>query len=216
VRVAQERDFSPDSTASSNDGVVVQRRDYEPEPEPVVQPPRRHYARPYTYLSDQLSHELAEAMDTMLSVANPTPDDEVLARTHYARSVICLPTSMTEFMQSNTPIFLQVLGHQVQLIQRRPQDFSFARVTVYDKVLLNLTRDGRDLDHTAAVVYFVQEFLGIDLNQGTAEVTRALSEAVDARALAIQYQIQHQQETQGKLLSCTLLLSPHKEMHAKY
>jgi hypothetical protein len=93
-------------------------------------------------------------------------------------------------MQYNKHAFLRTLDQQVRLIQSRSQAFAKNHVTVYDKTLLALTKNGNDLDNPAAIVYYVEQFIGIKIHEDVAKVTRALAEAVDARAFAVQRQEQ--------------------------
>jgi hypothetical protein len=78
-------------------------------------------------------------------------------------------------------LFLEVFSRHIQLLKSRSQAFEDAHVTVYDKALLTLTRNGNQLDSPAAIQYFCEEFLGIDTSGDPQVVRKALETSVNVR-----------------------------------
>jgi hypothetical protein len=75
-------------------------------------------------------------------------------------------------------LFLEVFLRHIQLLKSRSQAFEDAHVTVYDKTLLTLTRNGNQLDSPAAIQYFCEEFLGIDTSSDPPVVRKALETSI--------------------------------------
>lgn len=69
---------------------------------------------------------------------------------------------------------------RLNLIKSRSQAFQDSHVTVFDKVLLQLTQNGSHLGHPAAIQYFCEEFLAIPTNIASTQQTVILSDAVIA------------------------------------
>ncbi len=107
------------------------------------------------------------------------PEDEVSMLVDRASQVQSLSPSLHQFMALHGPAFLNLFGRQIQLIQSRSQAFEDAHVTVFDKTLLTLTHNGRNLDNPAAIQYFCHEFLGINTEGSVADCTRPLQQALD-------------------------------------
>lgn len=124
--------------------------------------------------SSQLSETIICSPE--LSVSSPT--EEVFHLAADARQVQGLSTAVTKFFEKpiQKKVFFEVLARQVQLLQTRSQAWEDGHVTVYDKVLLDLTQNGTDLDNPAAVEYFCQEFLGVRLPARQSDVERSLGE----------------------------------------
>lgn len=71
--------------------------------------------------------------------------------------------------------FMEVFSRHIELLKSRSQAFEDCHITVYDKALLNLTRNGNDLDSPHAIQYFCEDFLGIDTS-GDPQAARATLE----------------------------------------
>lgn len=59
-----------------------------------------------------------------------------------------------------TSLLIYALGRQISLIKSRSLAFDDGQVTVYDRALLELSQDGRDLADNGALELFVTEYLG--------------------------------------------------------
>lgn len=57
-------------------------------------------------------------------------------------------------------LLINALGRQISLIKSRSLAFDDGQVTVYDRALLELSQDGRDLADNGALELFVTEYLG--------------------------------------------------------
>ena len=58
--------------------------------------------------------------------------------------------------------FCDLIKHHIGLIMSRPQAIEDGHITIYDKCLLELCRDGRYVDGLAGQEFFIREFMGID------------------------------------------------------
>ena len=108
------------------------------------------------------------------------PTDEVLLLAAKAQMVQKLSPAISAFLKKpeQKNLFLEVFTRHVHLLKSRSQAFEDGHVTVYDKALLMLTRNGNNLHSPAAIQYFCEEFLGID-NSGNPEVAeRVLEESI--------------------------------------
>lgn len=103
--------------------------------------------------------------------------DVLLAR---ARMVDCLSQTIDLFITTHRNAFFKTFERRVNLIRSRSQALQDSHVTVFDKVLLELTQNGHRLDHPAAIQYFCEEFLAIPINASSEQKTAILSDAVVA------------------------------------
>lgn len=103
--------------------------------------------------------------------------DLLLAR---ARTIQCLNPTTESFIATNRTAFFNTFERRINLIKSRSQAFQDSHVTVFDKVLLQLTQNGGHLDHTAAIQYFCEEFLAIPTDISNAQQTAILSDAIVA------------------------------------
>jgi hypothetical protein len=78
-------------------------------------------------------------------------------------------------------LFLEVFSRHVELLKSRSQAFEDGHITVYDKALLNLTRNGNDLESPHAVQYFCEDFLGIDTLGDPQTAQKALENSIRIR-----------------------------------
>jgi hypothetical protein len=75
-------------------------------------------------------------------------------------------------------MFLDVFSRHIELLKSRSQAFEDGHITVYDKALLNLTRNGNDLESPHAIQYFCEDFLGIDTLGDPESAQRALENSI--------------------------------------
>ena len=73
-----------------------------------------------------------------------------------------VPAKFTAFMDFNRDTLSDLISRHVRVLQRRKPDLEDHQLTIYDKALLHLTRNGNDLTFSPAVLLFCQEYLGID------------------------------------------------------
>lgn len=81
-------------------------------------------------------------------------------------------------MDSHRDAFLDLLGRHIHLIKSRSQAFEDGHVTVYDKTLLSLSRNGKDVSRPAVVQYYCEEFLSLSPEATPAETGRLLRQEV--------------------------------------
>jgi hypothetical protein len=96
-------------------------------------------------------------------------------------------------------LFLEVFLRHIQLLKSRSQAFEDAHITVYDKALLTLTRNGNELDSPAAIQYFCKEFLGIDTSGDPQVAQKALETSIKVQDTLEQgkYRSLHSQPNNG-------------------
>ncbi|WEW57405.1 hypothetical protein PRK78_002872 [Emydomyces testavorans] len=58
-------------------------------------------------------------------------------------------------------LFRDVLENHVSMIKKRPQNFEDGKITLYDKALLILTSNGKNLHNLGAIELFLDEILGV-------------------------------------------------------
>ena len=88
-------------------------------------------------------------------------EDEVDRLIAKAQTVTTHSPAISSVLSTHKDIFLGVFGRQIQLLKSRSQAFEDAHVTVYDKTLLALTRNGNELETPAAIEFYCEEYLGI-------------------------------------------------------
>ena len=103
----------------------------------------------------------ANEIDTL----HQSPLDRVVLLTAKASSVRTLSTSLSQFLSDpgHYRLFTEMLHREIQKILSRSQVLGDGELSIYDMVLLNLMKHGKDLEldeHPAAVMWFVEEFLG--------------------------------------------------------
>lgn len=69
--------------------------------------------------------------------------------------------ALANFYSVNRLPLIQVLDRHIQLILDRSPLFKDAQVTIYDKALLRLTKNGTNLDQPSAIQFFCEHFLGL-------------------------------------------------------
>jgi hypothetical protein len=124
------------------------------------------------------------------------PDDEVPILTSRAQ-VESLAPVLSNFLSINRDPFLQVFDRQIQLIRSRSQAFEDGHVTVYDKVLLNLTQNGTNLDQPSAIQYYCEQFLGLNVHGDPKHTFEALDQTVQVQSIL----------RQGEMMQMNLFLA---------
>jgi hypothetical protein len=116
------------------------------------------------------------------------PDDVVLDIVHDLRSSTYLNPTVEKFLQEpgQKEIFYEVFARQANLIKSRCQDFEDGYVSIYDKVLLELTDNGNVFDSIPAQEYFCEEYLGISKNGVPIVAERILSQNILLKAFIAQ------------------------------
>lgn len=76
-------------------------------------------------------------------------------------------------------LLIDALARQVALIRCRSQAFDDGQVTVYDRALLVLSKDGKNLVDTGALELYLTEFLGVVPICGAANVEDAVARHVE-------------------------------------
>src|SRR2546423_1216705 len=121
------------------------------------------------------------------------PADEVLqliAKAQTAALSPCISTCLRN--PEHKRLFMEVFSRHIDLLKSRSQAFEDGHITVYDKVLLSLTRNGNDLESPHAIQYFCEDFLGIDTSGKPQAAQRALRGSISI----------HCTLEQGKLDNC--------------
>lgn len=105
-----------------------------------------------------------------LFVGTPSPEAhfnranvEVSRLLSPARQIQELPESVSRILSYARGSLYEFMLLQVQLIRNRSDSWNDHQMTVYDKVLLTLTSNGKDVRNIAAVVFFCNQYLGNDL-----------------------------------------------------
>lgn len=116
------------------------------------------------------------------------PDDEVREILDELASSTYLNPMVEKFLQDpgQRDLFYEVFARQANLIKSRCQDFVDGQVTVYDKVLLELTENGNVFESVAAQEYFCEEFLGISKDGVPIVAERILSQNLVLKAILAQ------------------------------
>jgi len=92
--------------------------------------------------------------------------------------VTSLNPTLATFLAEHKTLFQEILARQIHLIKSRSQAFEDCHITVYDKVLLALTKNGNDLETPAAIEYFCEEYLAINPNGVPAQNQKILQRSV--------------------------------------
>lgn len=75
------------------------------------------------------------------------------------------PSHGLRYIRDNSRLyssFCDLIKHHIGLIMSRPKAIEDGHVTVYDKCLLELCRNGKYADGLAGQEFFIREFMGID------------------------------------------------------
>ena len=102
---------------------------------------------PYSYLPYNIAN-MENSSDSITSLLQEAHDQPI-------------PPKFTSYMTSHREILSDLINRQILLIRRRSADLNDSQITIYDKALLLLTRDGNDLTFQPAVYLFCKEYVGI-------------------------------------------------------
>lgn len=125
-------------------------------------------------------HSCPSSSPTKYSADPAGQVEELLAQ---AQIAVELDPRVERFVVENCNDFFTAFMRQVNLIKSRSQAFEDCHVTVFDKVLLELTQNGNNLKNAPAVRYFCEEFLGIPSNASGVQKTAMLAGAINASSL---------------------------------
>ncbi|KIX04319.1 uncharacterized protein Z518_05186 [Rhinocladiella mackenziei CBS 650.93] len=106
------------------------------------------------------------------------PEGEISVLVHKAQTVKSLSSAVSQFLDHHKFMFVEVLNRQIQLIKSRSQSLDDGQVTIYDKALLLLTHNGNELESPAAIHFYCEKFLGLNLDGKVSEVTKSLQASV--------------------------------------
>lgn len=113
------------------------------------------------------------------SADRQNPADEVPQLVARAQSAALSPAISACLRNAEQKrLFLEVFSRHIELLKSRSQAFEDAHITVYDKALLNLTRNGNDLESPHAIQYFCEDFLGIDTSGDHQTAQNALESSI--------------------------------------
>lgn len=83
-------------------------------------------------------------------------------------------------------LFCELIEHQVDIIMSRSQDIEDGQVTVYDKCLLDLCRNGEEVHRLAAQEFYLREFMGVDPGSSLCgDVEQMLDKEIIARGVIV-------------------------------
>lgn len=125
----------------------------------------------------------------------PTLEEQVVELVEKYRGVKSLSPILP---REQIPQFLEVLERHMRLIKSRSQAFEDGHITIYDKALLSLTRNGSDLHNVGAFELYLDEVVGIGRGDSPAQMGKVLDKHIEVHSLLCQ----------GKLISELLLLRP--------
>ncbi|KAJ9293266.1 hypothetical protein DTO271G3_7989 [Paecilomyces variotii] len=80
-------------------------------------------------------------------------------------------------------LLLEVIESQVSLIKSRSQAFEDGHITIYDKALLILTKNGKDIMDIGALELFLDEYVGIPAKGTAAKQQHVLDKHVALKSL---------------------------------
>ncbi|KAK5952093.1 hypothetical protein OHC33_006980 [Knufia fluminis] len=113
---------------------------------------------------------------------NSGPAEEVEAVLAQVQKIDNLDPSVNAVICANRSAFFETFSRRIELIKSRSQAFQDHRITIYDKVLLTLTQNGKVLDNTAAISFYCEEHLGIPNSAASAQKEVALTNALIAHS----------------------------------
>lgn len=79
-------------------------------------------------------------------------------------------------------LFFEVLERHISLIKSRSQAFEDGHVTVYDKALVALTKNGSDLHNMGALELYLDEVVGIGRGDGVEQMEKMLKKHIRVNA----------------------------------
>jgi len=158
---------------------------------PILNPPLLHLpllrdALDYLYTMTSPSDSARLFFSSSPTRYSSGPAEEVDTILAQVQQVDQLDPSINAILSVNRVAFFDTFSRRVQLIKSRSQAFQDSHVTVFDKVLLVLTQNGKELDTAAAISYFCEEHLGIPKDAPSAQKKAIVPNALIAPATLTQ------------------------------
>lgn len=121
------------------------------------------------------------SQDRLFFSSSPTevtskPEQEVEGLVRNAQKIDLIDGDIASVVFNNTTSFFGGFLRRIELLKSRSQAFEDGHVTVYDKALLILTRNGNELNHPPAIAFYCEEFLGIP-NRASSGYKRSILES---------------------------------------
>ncbi len=82
-------------------------------------------------------------------------------------------------------LLYEVFDHYLTLIKSRSQAFEDGHITVYDKALLHLSRNGNDLHNVGALELYLDEVVGVSRGQHVENLDKLLNKHVALKTLLL-------------------------------
>jgi hypothetical protein len=141
------------------------------------------------------------------------PDDVVADRVRELRFSTYLNPVVDKFFREpgHKEIFYEVFARQANLIKSRCQDFEDGYVSIFDKVLLELTDNGNVFDSVPAQEYFCEEYLGISKDGVPIVAERILSQNILFKAFIAQGKSSSSSSSSSSSLNTRPLRNFHNE-----
>lgn len=79
----------------------------------------------------------------------------------------------------------EIIVHQLALIKSRSQAFEDSHITVYDKALLMLSKNGSDISNAGALELYIEEFMGISQKKHAQAIDEILEKHIALKALFV-------------------------------
>lgn len=94
---------------------------------------------------------------------NPSPLNQTNALIHKYTQTHTPRPILRDLLRnpSQSDLLIDALNRQISLIKSRLQAFEDGQITIYDRALLVLSREGRDLGDVGALELFLTEYLGL-------------------------------------------------------
>ena len=117
-----------------------------------------------------------------------TPEEQVAVLVKKYASVTLLNPIVLELLKTTEHFRLlyEVFDHYLALIKSRSQAFEDGHITVYDKALLHLSRNGNDLYNLGALELYLDEVVGISSRQHVEDLDELLNKHVALKTLLLQ------------------------------
>ena len=108
------------------------------------------------------------------------PADEVPLLMAKTQQTTALSPGIAAYLANpdHKTLFLEIFSRNIQLLKSRSQSFEDGHITVYDKALLMLTRNGNDLESPAAIHFYCEEFLGCHISESALEAAVTVRSAL--------------------------------------
>lgn len=102
-------------------------------------------------------------------------------------------------------LFNEVFAHHISLIKSRSQAVEDGHTTVYDKALLILTQNGKNLNQMGGIELFKDEILGIRNSENIEAIQAMLGKNLALRTILSSGRFSHAKEIGTALSRCILI-----------